>query len=156
MVFLMDILESTEFETLDTDNSDAGVPSCRLLNKTTGKSISVAGCILEKQLKAPIGHLLFLTEGNPYEEALYIHLLGSDLTLLDSIEISANYRGGLFRNFKINQPNALQFSFLDDSEPWHLELLKRPQFNLLRLQYPAKRLIGKFWGKGLIRLKVTR
>ncbi|HEX5486358.1 MAG TPA: hypothetical protein VFX23_10215, partial [Limnobacter sp.] len=100
----MDILESTEFETLDTDNSDAGIPSCRLVHKITGKSISIAGCVLEKQLKTPIGHLLFLTEGNPYEEALYIHLLGSDLILLDSIEISANYRSGLFRNFKINQP----------------------------------------------------
>ncbi len=121
----------------------------------TDKSISVAGCVLEKQLETPIGHLLFLTEGNPYEEALYIHLLSSDLTLIDSIEISANYRSGLFRNFKINQPNALQFSFLDDAETWQLELLKSPQFNLLRLQYPAKRLHGKFWSRGLIRLRVS-
>lgn len=150
----MAIHESNDFEILDTGISSGGIPSCNLLSKTTGKTIVVTGCVLEKQLDTSLGHLLFLTENNPYEEALHIHLLSKDLTLLDSIEISANYRSGLFRNFKITKPNSLNFAFLDDVETWQLELLERAQFNFLRLKYPVKRSIGNFWNKGLIRLRV--
>lgn len=151
----MAIHESNDFEILDTGISGEGVPTCNLLNKASGKNIVVTGCVLEKQLDTSVGHLLFLTENNPYEEALHIHLLSKDLILLDSVEIAANYRSGLFRNFKITQPNGLQFSFLDDAETWQFELLDRPQFNFLRLKYPAKRSIGNFWDKGLIRIRVS-
>lgn len=92
-----------------------------LRHSRTNKVIETVGAVLEAQFMDGDNHLLFISEGIPYEESLHILLISSDLIIKDFIELSAAYTPGMLRNIRIVQPNKIQFSFFNPEETWVLE-----------------------------------
>ncbi|MEI8632843.1 hypothetical protein P4S72_14175 [Vibrio sp. PP-XX7] len=82
--------------------------------------------------------MLFLTEGNPFEEALYICYLDHDLQLIETLELSAIYAEGMLRDLDIASTNSVQFSFFDPNEIWLLSILPEPTFSLRGNTPPVK------------------
>lgn len=114
----------------------------------SGHTARVAGKVIERQYRFGDRHLLLLTEGNPYEEALHVHYLDSELRLLDSIELSAPYTAGVLDHVAVVAANALAFSFFDSHERWRLEIADTPRWRLWGNAFPARRkrpLLCKAW-----------
>ncbi|MGN2248107.1 hypothetical protein ACFWZ3_15610 [Frateuria sp. GZRR35] len=113
-----------------------------------GRTARVAGKVIERQYRFGDRHLLLLTEGNPYEEALHVHYLDGELRLLDSIELSAPYTAGVLDHVAVVAANALAFSFFDSHERWRLEIADTPRWRLWGNAFPARRkrpLLCKAW-----------
>ncbi|MBP1473003.1 hypothetical protein J7I44_01750 [Frateuria sp. MAH-13] len=114
----------------------------------SGRTARVAGKVIERQYRCGDRHLLLLTEGNPYEEALHVHYLDSELRLLDSIELSAPYTAGVLDHVAVAAANALTFAFFNAHERWRLEIADTPRWRLRGNAFPVRRkrpLFCKAW-----------
>ena len=110
-----------------------------LQHSQTSNIIEVVGSVLEAEFMFGDFYLIFITEGIPFEEALYIYLINPNLIIKDTIEISAAYTPGIFRNFMTISPNKIKFSFFDSEDYWVIEILDKPRFFLWGSEYPVKR-----------------
>lgn len=117
----MSIIESAIFQEICTEEPENKPPRIMLRHSRTNKVIETVGAVLEAQFMDGDNHLLFISEGIPYEESLHILLISSDLIIKDFIELSAAYTPGMLRNIRIVQPNKIQFSFFNPEETWVLE-----------------------------------
>ncbi len=58
---------------------------------------------------------------------LHIHLLDSELRLIDSITIGSPYSTGSFRSLEIIEPNLVSFHFIGGTQ-WRVEISPKKYF----------------------------
>lgn len=144
----MNIKESHDFSVVKTEQASGESPRITLIHSQQGKEFSSVGAVLEAQYTVGDKHLLFITEGTPYEEALHIVLLDSSLQVQDSLELSADYSSGMLRNLSVHQSDEIRFSFFDDEETWLVKVSQKPHRQLWGNRHPVKRkspFLGKKW-----------
>lgn len=135
----MSIEESAQFEVVKTEKPLDETPRISICFIPTGNIIETIGAVLEAQYSIGDNYILFVSEGTPYEEALHISLVDSKTQIVDSVEISAEYTSGMFRNVSVVQPNKVFFAFFEQDEKWCLEVLRNPKTKLWANRYPIKR-----------------
>ncbi|MBV1869905.1 MAG: hypothetical protein KUG76_03275 [Gammaproteobacteria bacterium] len=140
----MTIKETNEFRVTDTIEKPDETPSIFLENRKSKNQIEVPGKILEAQYRAGDSFLFLVTEGNPFEEALYIYYVSSSLQIIDSLELSAMYAEGMLRNVLITSPKEIRFSFFDKNEQWVLTIFSKPKRIFFSNKYPVKRKLSVF------------
>src|SRR5216683_2278200 len=93
-------------------------PRARLRRAGKDTGTVVPGVVLEAQLAADSGWLLFITHDTPFEERLYTT--------------------GNFRNLTLDSDKSVVFDFFSD-HAWRVTLLDKPQFRfpVARLTEPA-------------------
>lgn len=148
----MEIRETLEFQVKKTSEHPDMTPNVLLENTHSKRQVEVLGKILEAQYRIGDNFLLLVTEGNPFEEALYIYYFDKSLQIKDSIELSAMYAEGMLRNLSVTNANTIQFSFFDNDERWLLKILPSPEWIFGRNTYPAKNR-GSLFHKSWLRLK---
>jgi|SRR5690625_3622325 len=90
----------------------------------------ISGSVLETAIQLDDGrYLLFLTDDIPYEDFLSINLLSHAGNLLDHASIGYPYSTGRFSLVRMEPPNKVHFSFIDNAE-WMIEILPK---SVLRL-----------------------
>jgi len=144
MVFLVSIELSIDFQINKTIESDRSTPMVVLENISSKKKVEVLGLYLEAQYRAGDNFILFLTEGNSFEEALYIYYLDNNLQTLDAIELSAPFAEGVLANLSVINSDEIEFSFFDKTERWLLKILPSSRYILLGNKYPIKKLTPFF------------
>lgn len=135
----MPIKKINEFHVLDTIEKANETPRILIENQDLRKRMVVSGKVLEAQYRMGENYLVLVTEGNPFEEALYVYCFNSSLQLLDSLELSAMYAEGMLRNICFSESGDIHFSFFDDSERWVLKVRSKPGYVLFHNAYPVKR-----------------
>ncbi|MCG8549249.1 MAG: hypothetical protein MI799_02475 [Desulfobacterales bacterium] len=140
----MAIKEINEFQVIDLVGSPDDIPRILLKHQKLKKQIEVLGKVLEAQYRVGNNFLILVTEGNPFEEALYIYYFNNRLQIIDALELSAMYAGGMLRNIYVAGPNEIKFSFFDNSEQWVLKIFSSPKYTMFNNKYPAKRKLSVF------------
>ncbi len=135
----MKINEINEFQIRDTIEEPDVTPNILLENMQSKKQVKVLGKILEAQYRIEDHFLLIVTEGNPFEEALYIYFLNNNLQRIDSLELSVTYTEGILRNVSVVEPDKIHFSFFENDDKWILKILSRPAYSIFSRKYPVKR-----------------
>ena len=100
----------------------------------TGKLVE--GAILEAAAEWQGLRLLFTSDDSPFEDFLHIHLLDSDLVLLDSATIGGMYSTGSFSLLESPEPDTLWFCFIGETE-WSVQVLPKPSFRLPLISEPT-------------------
>ena len=136
--------EINEFHVIDTIEKTNETPRVLLENKNLKKQIEVSGKVLEAQYRIGENFLVLVTEGNPFEEALYVYYFSNSLHLMDSLELSAMYSEGMFRNVSLSDSGDIMFSFFDNDEQWVLKVYSHPKYAFFNNKYPVKRKIPVF------------
>lgn len=134
----MRIKEIKEFKVRDIKQKSDTTPKILIENTRSKKQVEVLGKILEAQYRIGDNFLLLVTEGNPFEEALYIYYFNSSLQIIDSLELSAMYAEGMFRNLSVADSDTIHFSFFGNDEQWILKILSSPKFIIRGNKYPVK------------------
>ena len=140
----MAIKEINEFQVIDMMGSPDDTPKILLEHQKLKKQIEVFGKVLEAQYHVGDNFLILVTEGNPFEEALYIYYFNNRLQLIDALELSAMYAEGMLRNIYVANPSEIKFSFFDNSEQWVLKIFSSPKYTIFSNKYPAKRKLSVF------------
>ncbi|WP_413401991.1 hypothetical protein ACLKMI_04060 [Pseudoalteromonas sp. KJ71-7] len=144
----MEIRETNIFEVLKVENTGNISPQIILNNSTLNASIQVIGGVLEAQYTVDDKYLLFITEGNPLEEALYIYLIDNKLNINDTLELSANYTSGIFNTPLIIGLDSIRFSFFEKDDNWLLTVSDYPKVSFFKCKYPVQRnrsFLSKVW-----------
>ncbi|MBR9829373.1 MAG: hypothetical protein GYB41_12115 [Oceanospirillales bacterium] len=131
--------EINEFHVVDTIEKPDETPRIFLENKKSNKQFEVLGKVLEAQYRIGENFLILVTEGNPFEEALYVYYFSNTLNLMDSLELSAMYSEGMLRNVSLSNSGDIMFSFFDNSEKWVLKVYSHPKYAFFNNKYPVKR-----------------
>ncbi|MGB2221766.1 hypothetical protein [Neptunomonas sp.] len=140
----MSTKEINEFHVVDTIEKPDETPRILLENKKSNKQFEVSGKVLEAQYRIGENFLILVTEGNPFEEALYIYYFSNTLNLMDSLELSAMYSEGMLRNVSLSNSGDIMFSFFDNSEMWVLKVYSHPKYAFFNNKYPVKRKMSIF------------
>lgn len=140
----MPIKEIEEFHIIDTIEKPNETPRVLLENKSLKKQIEVSGKVLEAQYRIGESFLVLVTEGNPFEEALYVYYFSNSLHLMDSLELSAMYSEGMLRNVSLSDSGDIMFSFFDNDEQWVLKVYSHPKYDFFNNKYPVKRKMPVF------------
>lgn len=148
----MKIEKTNKFNIVQIIDKPNATPSILLENSDSKERVEVLGKTLEAQYCVDNDYLLFVTEGNPFEEALYIYYLSSDLRIKDFLELSAMYAGGMVRNLKTDGINSVNFSFFEQSDEWVLTVLPSPRYTIRGNRFPVKRKLPMF-RKGWLKLE---
>lgn len=136
----MNIKEISEIKVVDTIENTGETPRILLEIQGSIKKIEVFGKCLEAQYRVGDNFLFMVTEGNPFEEALYIYYYDNCLELLDSLELSAIYAEGVLGNISVSaNSNEILFSFFDNEERWVLNVYAMPRFTAFNARHPVKR-----------------
>lgn len=146
----MGIREMHDFRIKATIEDAEATPRIVLKNTRTGKQCEVVGKVLEAQYGIDDKALLFVTEGNPFEEALYIYYLDGELKILDVLELSAMYAEGILDHVTLLDPDSISFSFFEQDERWVLRVLSEPGYAFLENRHPVKRrtsILARRWLK---------
>ncbi|MET1256084.1 hypothetical protein [Aliikangiella maris] len=136
--------EINEFHVIDTIEKPNETPRVLLENKNLKKQIEVSGKVLEAQYRIGENFLILVTEGNPFEEALYVYYFSNSLDLMDSLELSAMYSEGMLRNVALSDSGDIMFSFFDNNEQWVLKVFSHPKYAFFNNKYPVKSKISVF------------
>lgn len=140
----MAINEISDFQIGRTIETPKKTPKILLENKKSKQSVEVLGKVLDAQYRVGDNFLLLVTEGNPFEEALYIYYLDKSMQLMDALELSAMYAEGMLRNLSIADPDTIKFSFFDSNEQWILKIYSYPKREFWKNRYPVKRRFSIF------------
>ncbi|MDE8602607.1 hypothetical protein M3I01_006660 [Marinomonas sp. RSW2] len=135
----MKISETKTFEVLKAESTGNDTPKIRLNNSTVNDSVQLIGGVLEAQYTVGDNYLLFITEGNPLEEALYIYLIDNQLRIKDTLELSAEYASGIFKTPLIIGLDSIKFSFFEKDDNWLLSVSDNPKISFFNFKYPVKR-----------------
>jgi hypothetical protein len=144
--------EINEFHVIDTIEKPDETPRVLLENINLKKQIEVSGKVLEAQYRIGENFLILVTEGNPFEEALYVYYFNASLQLMDSLELSAIYSEGMLRNVSLSGSGDIKFSFFDNDEQWILKVYSNPKYLFFNNKYPVKRKMS-FFHKNCLSLK---
>ncbi|CAM4432341.1 hypothetical protein [Pseudoalteromonas ostreae] len=136
--------ETNEFHVIDTIEKPNETPRVLLENKNLKKQFEVSGKVLEAQYRIGKNFLVLVTEGNPFEEALYVYYFSNSLHLMDSLELSAMYSEGMLRNVTLSDSGDIMFSFFDNDEQWVLKVYSHPKYAFFNNKYPVKRKMSVF------------
>ncbi len=136
--------EISEFHVISTIEKPDETPRVLLENKKLKKQFEVSGKVLEAQYRIGENFLVLVTEGNPFEEALYVYYFSNSLHLLDSLELSAIYSEGMLRNISFSDSGNITFSFFDNDEQWILKVNSHPKHAFFNNKYPVKRKMSVF------------
>lgn len=136
--------EISEFNAVETIEKLNKTPRLLLEAKSTKKQIEVLGKVLEAQYRIEENFLVLVTEGNPMEEALYVHYFSDNFHLMDSLELSAMYSEGMLRNLSLSDSGHIYFSFFDNDEQWVLKVSKHPKYSFFKNRHPVKRKMSVF------------
>ncbi|PIE83686.1 MAG: hypothetical protein CSA09_00350 [Candidatus Contendobacter odensis] len=131
--------EINEFHVIDTIEKPDETPRVVLENKNLKRQIKISGKMLEAQYRIGENFLVLATEGNPFEEALYVYYFSNSLHLMDSLELSAMYSEGMLRNVSLSDSGDIMFSFFDNNEQWVLKVYSHPKYAFFNNKYPVKR-----------------
>jgi hypothetical protein len=126
--------------------SDDAPPMSELIDQGQPTGVVLPGAVLEAAValdQSVSGHLLFLTDDIPYEEALRIILLGPRFELLDQAEIGGAYTTGSFSGLSLSPPDTLRFRFMGDAD-WSVRVLPRPALYVPCLS--ESRGVSRPWG----------
>lgn len=115
-------------------------PMLLLAHQTLKRPLQLRGAVLESQYQVGQHYVLFITEGNPFEEALYIYYLDEALQVLDGVSLSAMYAAGIVENVTVIGADQIAFSFFDKNEQWLLDIFSKPRFALWLNRYPARKM----------------
>lgn len=118
------------------DYPKAKGPHCEVILNSVPTGQFVQGAILEAAAEWQGFYLLFTTDDSPFEDFLYIHLLDSDLGLLDSAMIGGMYSTGSFSLLESPEPDTLWFRFIGDTD-WSVQVLPKPSFRLPLISEPT-------------------
>jgi hypothetical protein len=124
-------------------------PRANVLIDASSSGTTVPGVILEAQYRSGESYLLFTSENTPYEEALHVLLLSRRLALLDHVELSHPFAGGVLTNMEMPGDERLRFSFFG-GDLWELTVLGAPRL-LKRHEAPTgvkgriRRLLAPRW-----------
>lgn len=104
----------------------------KVRHRARALEVALPGATLEAQLALPEdqGYLLLTTADRPYEETLYVVLLGPHGREIERLELEAPYAPGLLSGVEIVGPAVLRFAFHPGSIH-ELEIHVRPR-GLLR------------------------
>jgi hypothetical protein len=141
--------EINEFHVIDTIEKPDETPRMLLENKILKKQFEVSGKVLEAQYRIGENFLVLVTEGNSFEEALYVYYFSSSLQLLDSLELSAIYSEGMLRNISLSDSGDIMFSFFYNDERWVLKVYSHTKYAFFNNKYPVKRKMSVFHKKWL-------
>ncbi len=140
----MKIEESSDFQIKKTREEYDEAPKILIEHLKSEIQIEIPGKILEAQYRVGENFLIFVTEGNPFEEALYLYYFNKTLEIIDSLELSAMYTGGMLKNLSVTNPDVIKFSFFESQEEWTLKILANPRFVFWDNSYPVKRRLSIF------------
>lgn len=126
----MRALTEQEFSTRPSTSNDSYI---LLDGKPTQKDIE--GAYLELCLRVGEKYLVFMTDDIPGEDMLHIHLLGSDLNIIDSATIGGMYSTGSFKNHNVKGPSEITFNFIGGNE-WRVDILEDKVFSLPFMSSP--------------------
>ncbi|GKS97200.1 hypothetical protein [Acidovorax sp. SUPP2825] len=147
----MTLRTSKAFQVEHRRLAEKEAPTLVLRHVRSANKVELHGGVLEAQFEDERGYLVISTEGNPQEEALFIHWLNPALQIKDSLEISADYTPGIFKNPQIApEAQAVGFSFFDDGKRWLVTVLQTPRW--LRHEYPVKRKTP-FWNRSWLMVR---
>lgn len=109
----MKIVDELEVVSVEDDGSEA-CPQAIIAKKSDAScQVRLHGDHIVKQLLLDNGwYLVFLLDGNVYEETLRVFLLDQNLKTLDGIEFGAAYVSGTFEEFKIHNKFSVSFKFV--------------------------------------------
>lgn len=147
----MSIRQTDEFKIKNIIENPNEIPRLQLENIRLNRSIEVSGKILEAQYGVNDHFLLFTTEDCPFEEALHIYYLSPQLEVLDALELSAMYTGGMLGDLAVDNGNAIRFSFFEKDESWTLKVLPKPEYAFFNHRHPVKRKMP-FYRKSWLKL----
>lgn len=136
--FGMSLQESKRFRVEAVIQTEDQPPQMRLVDDA-GQSLQIQGAILEAQYNINKNTVLFIAEDCPYEETLHILYVDDKLSVLDVIQVSANYTPGILKINRVIQPNEITFSFFESDEHWNLTVLDEPTVQLWANSHPIKR-----------------
>lgn len=139
-------------EAVQVEEAAGNRPSCQLLLDGQAVTPPLAGVVLEGSFDVPGGQLVFLTEGNPFEEALHLHLLGKDWQPKDHLEISAPYTAGLLSKLDQPKPGRVSFRFPEPMH-WIVEVQETPMSWFRGPWNRAFRSLGSLLGKRYLALR---
>lgn len=148
----MAIKEISDFRVGQAIAKPDKTPRIILENTKLNKTVEVPGKVLEAQYRVGDNFLILVTEGNPFEEALYIYYFNNNIRLMDSLELSAMYAEGMLRNLSVADQNTIKFSFFDMDEQWILTIFSPPKYKIFGDKYPVKRKLS-FFHKNWLSLK---
>lgn len=116
----MRITDKFSIRSLGDPDSDEPIKSHLFLDGNDC-GIAVAGSCLEAAVEGENFYLLFLTNGNPFEDFLNIHMLDNYGALVDSCALGAPYSTGSFSALKLLGERSISFRFIGDTV-WQLEV----------------------------------
>lgn len=123
----------------------------KLILSGSENTVDVPGSVLEAQMELQNDRYLILTtENSPYDEALYITLLGPRLEILDQIELSQDMTPGIVKDVEIIDAERMRFNF-NRLEPYIVEV-DRSGFILSKGPDSAKRDFIRKLGRKYIRI----
>ncbi len=140
----MNIEKISDFQIKKTREEYDEAPKILIEHLKSESQIEIPGKILEAQYRVGENFLIFVTEGNPFEEALYLYYFNKSLEIIDSLELSAMYTEGMLRNLSVINPDVIKFSFFESQEEWTLKILANPRFVFWDNLYPVKRRLSIF------------
>lgn len=107
--------------------SSTETPQSEILRagQATGKVVD--GAVLEVMLRWNDHLLLFLTGDTPFEESLHIHLLNTNLDVIDSVWMGHMYSSGIFSDLDLALHDAVRFQFFGGTV-WTLTLFPEDKF----------------------------
>lgn len=102
-----------------------------LIDKQACETV-VTGSCFEAAVEAEGFYLLFLTDDNPFEDFLNIHMLDKQAKVIDSCKLGAPYSTGSFSQLQVSddEKQGVSFRFIGETV-WNLEI-----FPARRLRWP--------------------
>lgn len=101
---------------------DADEPAkSRLVIDGNESGTVVAGSCFEAAVEGDDFYLLFLTNGNPFEDFLNIHMLDKRGAVVDSCALGAPYSTGSFSALNLLGKTLISFRFIGETV-WQLEI----------------------------------
>lgn len=140
----MEIRPISDLQVAGTLEKLGETPKILLENQDSGKQVEVLGKVLEAQFGVGDNFLVLITEGSPFEEALYIYYLNDCLKVMDCLELSAMYAAGMLGGISISSSDEIVFSFFESADRWVLTVYSDPRYTISCKSYPVKRKLSVF------------
>lgn len=125
----MQTTERISIHPLDDSDAESPAKSRVLIDKNVCEAV-VAGSCFEAAVEGEGFYLLFLTDNNPFEDFLNIHMLDRQGKVIDSCALGAPYSTGSFSLLPVGgAKQGVAFRFIGDTV-WHLETFPERRFRL--------------------------
>jgi hypothetical protein len=119
----MQITERLSISPLGDADGDEPAKSRLIIDGSACETV-VAGSCFEAALEGEGFYLLFLTNGNPFEDFLNIHMLDKQGSVVDSCTLGAPYSTGSFTGLKLLGEKLISFRFIGGTV-WQLKVFPK-------------------------------